>query len=422
MVKKILQLFLILYLFTAMPALADFSVSGWKYFKPIDVNRPGPQRLQLDKESFSSLSKDLRDLRVIADNSDEVPYKIVVEEERRISDRFSFQLKILNNAYTPGQYQQFIVDFGPRDKTVPHNYIEIFTQEKNFQKQVEISGSDDGENWQLIKSDGYIYDYSDTRGNFRAQNTTLNYPLSTFQYLRIRIFSEKPFQVNGASVYKEVKEDAKETIFDVGFTQRDDASSGYSYLTLDLGQDGLPTRELLLFTNNKNFDRPLSLSAFASDPSKTAQEAVGLGSGYIFRYNTNSFKGENLSISYRETSSRYIVVTIFNGDDKPIQFTGAQVKGILRSIVFEAQANTNYRLYYGNDRSRRPTYDIERRFPYIDVSSASSAELGAQKDNPSFIKILPPVSERYTFLLPAVLILASAFLMFLVFRFMKKVK
>ena len=437
MVKKLLRLFFIIYLFIAMPALADFSVSDWKYFKTIGVSRPGLQKLQLDKEAFSSLSKDLRDLRVIADNSEEVPYKIVIEEERQISDRFSFQLKILNNAYTAGPqlapsqngqqptvlgFQQFIVDFGPRLETPTHNYIEIHTTERNFQKQVEISGSDDGENWQLIKSDGYIYDYTDTRVNFHAQNTVIHYPLSTFQFLRVRIFSNTPFGVNGAQVYKFVKEEAKETTFDVRITQENDIKTGYTNITLDLGQDGLPTSELQLFTNDTNFDRPLFLSGFGSDPSKIPQEAVGLGNGYIFRYNTFAPRGENLSIPYSESSFRYIMVSIFNGDDKPLEFTGAKVKGILRSIVFEAQEGKSYRLYYGNVNARRAIYDIERRFPYINVSSASSAQLGAQKDNSSFEKPKIPISERYSFLLPMALILVSIFLLFLVYRFMKHVR
>ncbi len=421
MIKKFISI-AFLSMLVAGTVYADFSQKDWKYYKPIGVNRPGLQKLQLDKEAFSSLSKDLRDLRVIADNSEEVPYKIVVEEERQITERANPLLKIINNAYTPGQYQQFIVDFGSRTKNISHNYIEINTPEINFQRKVQIEGSDDAQSWQIIKSDGYIYDYTDTRGNFHAQNTTLNYPLSTFQYLRVRIFSEKLFQVNGASVYKYIKEEAKETIFDVRIMQENNIETGYTNITLDLGQNGLPTREVVLFTNDTNFDRPLDLFGFGSDPSKIPQEATNLGNGYIFRYNTPAFKGENLSIPYGESSFRYIIINVFNGDDKPVIFTGAKVKGILRSIVFDAEGGKSYRLYYGNVNARRPIYDIERRFPYIDVSSASSARLGAQKDNPSFVKVLPPVSERYAFLLPSVLILASAFLMFLVFRFIKKVK
>lgn len=417
--KKIF--FIILSFFIALPALADFSVTDWKYYKPIEVTRTGLQKLQLDKESFSGVQKDLRDLRIVAPGGEEVPYKMVVEAAE--SGKYYFSETILNNAYTQGQYQQFIIDLGPRDKNVPHNFVEIKTPETNFQKQVEVSGSDDlSSSWQTLLSGGYIYDYSDTRGNLKAQDTTVEYPLSTFQYIRVRIFSASSFRVSGARIYKFVETVAKETTFDVDFTQRDDAKEGYTYLTLDLGQSGLPTRELILFSSDTNFDRPLSLSAFGSDPSQTPQEAVSLGSGYIFRYSTNAFKGENLTIPYRETSSRYIVASIFNGDDKPIRFTGAQVKGILRSVVFESKPNTSYRLYYGNSKARRPIYDIERRFPYIDLSSASIAMLGPQEMNASFVKILPPVSERYAFLFPAILILAALFLLFLVYRFVRKVK
>jgi len=407
----------------ALPARADFNTLDWKYFKEIRGGESGVVQLRLDQESFAGVQKDLRDLRVIAGEGEEIPYTLVIERDKIISDRFSFPLTIFNNAYTLGAYQQFIVDFGAKLKgQEPHNYIKILTQERNFQRQVEISGGDDAQNWQLIKSDGYVYDYTDTRGNLHAQNTTVQYSPSTFRYLRIKIFSEKSFHVNGAQVYRYEQEKAKETAFDAVLTQTNDSQTGYTQLLVDLGQDGLPTHEVTLATRNANFDRPVSISGFGSDPNLSPQQAVGLGSGYIFRYNTSTFRGENLVLSYQETSLRYIQIRIFNGDDAPLEFIGARVRGILRSIVFEAEAPKQYRLYYGNIKARRPVYDIERRFPYIDVSSASSAQLGAQKNNPSFVKVLPPVSERYTFLLPAVLILASAFLMFLVFRFMKKVK
>lgn len=402
------------------PLRADFTFSDWKYYKEISGARGGVVKLQLDQESFAGMQKDLSDLRVVSQVGGEAPYKLVVEESR--TDRTYYDFRIFNNAYSEGLYQQFMVDLGAWYKKTPHNFIEILSPEENYKKRIEVAGGDDAESWQILTDDGYIFDYTDRKGNFHGRDNTVEYPESTFRYLRIKIFSDTPFTVNGAGVYAAITKEALETTFDASLSQKDDITTGYTYITVDLGQGGLPTRELILKTNDTNFDRPLSITGYEKDPASASQKRVaGLGNGYIFRYNTSILQKEDLAIHYSETNLRYLFIEIFNGDDKPIHFTGAKIKGVLRSIIFEAQDGKSYRLYYGNAKARRPAYDIERRFPSLDLSRASPAGLGPQVKNRSFHEALPPFSERFPSLLPLTLVFASLATLALVYRFMKKV-
>ena len=72
-----------------------------------------------------------------------------------------------------------ILDLGREGE--PHNSLTLSTSSINFRRQVEVEASVDSVNWLVVKKaneGGYIYDYS---VDFKTQNTTVNYPNSTYR-------------------------------------------------------------------------------------------------------------------------------------------------------------------------------------------------------------------------------------------------
>ena len=397
-------------------AWAAFAPPAWQYRKEITVQQSGYVRLNLDAEAFAGLQADLRDLRVADSTGLETPYKVVVE--RQAPEVRRRQLAVFDNAYTPGQFQSLVVDLG--ESGVAHNWLSILTPEREFQKQVEIAGSDDRMSWQVLKSDGYIFAHAEPRRNFSAKETSLTYPQSTFRYLRLKVFSDTPFTVSGVEVTERVAASAKDVVFTPTFIQVEEGLTQSSLLTLDLGQGGLPIQELTLQTAATNFNRPVELFA-----SNDATAWRSLGSDYVFRVATEKFRGEHLTLRYPELAARYLRITVFNGDDQPVTFTGATAKGILRSVVFSAIPGQQYFLYYGNPQAQRPAYDLERLFPYLEVPAAPGATLSPQQANPAYVAPAAPVmpfTERYPWLLPALLSLVALAMLGLIFRFIKKVQ
>ncbi|MDO8559724.1 MAG: DUF3999 family protein [bacterium] len=395
---------------------AAFTPSAWQYRKAITVQQSGYVRLNLDAEAFAGLQTDLRDLRVADSTGLETPYKVVVE--RQAGEVRRRQLAVYDNAYTPGQFQSLVVDLG--ESGGAHNWLSILTPEREFQKQVEISGSHDRMFWQVLKSDGYIFAHAEPRRNFFAKETSLTYPQATFRYLKLKVFSDTPFAINGVEVTERVSESAKDVAFTPTLLQVEDGATQSSLLTLDFGQGGLPIQEVTLRTAATNFNRPVEL--FASNDA-TAWRRVG--SDYVFRVATEKFRGEHLTLRYPELAARYLRVAVFNGDDQPLQFSGATAKGILRSVVFSAIPGQQYFLYYGNPQAQRPAYDLERLFPYLEVPAAPGATLSPQQANPTYVAPAAPVipfTERYPWLLPSVLVVVALGLLALMFRFVKRVK
>ncbi len=411
-------IFLIPFLFLAnlTPSLADFDIKKWRYEKKIELEGvfyPSYVLLPFDRQIFENAKPNLSDIRVIA-NGSEIPYKLLVEKEYYL--RESHRTKILNLSFVPGEYQFFIADLG--EAGILHNQIKILTTSINFRREVIIEGSNDQENWFVLNDKGRIYDYSPPEFEFKQQDTTLNYPESTYRYLKVKIISrgEEPLKIIGAEVYRQVAKVARKINYPLKIIERGiNEGLRTSFITLDLGSIGLPSNSLKISTPDVNFSREVALEG--SNDNQNWQ--VVKYRDVIFSFSTAKFTGSKLEIDYPESNFRYLKLTIFNKDDKPINIIDISVSGILRRILFKYEPLKNYKLYYGNPDAHYPEYDIEALFPYLEIKDLPEAFLGAQIKNPLFEEILPPpppFTERYPWLLPTILTIVVIILLWLIIK------
>ena len=402
-------------------------LAQWQYYKDINISGSPTKgdlvKITLDQEVFDNAKKDLGDLRVTDGSGGETPFKLIVERGA-FSQKNIYPVRILNNSYsTEGGYNIFIVDFGQGGFL--NSSLNILTNSENFKRAVEISGSNDMTSWNMLKANGYIYDYTDRLGSFKAQNTSVNYPENAFRYIQVKIFTggEAPLLIAGVQVSKIKRSERKETVFNPKYDVIEDPAKKRTEVIIDLGKKGWPTSNITLISSDENFNREVVIYE-SSDENSWKR----VGESYIFNYNTPKFVGANLEIAYSETSERYLKIEIFNGDNKPISITGVSAKTILRSIVFQYGANTvgsSYQLYYGNPKADFPQYDLEKFFPYLDTGKYISSSLSPERSNAFYQKEIPPVppiSERIPYLVPGILVLAILMMGFIVFKFMKKVK
>lgn len=430
MLKIILKLVSIVVVFgVLLPSLSsatkptfDHKVN-WQYYKDISINN-GPTKgdlikIILDQEIFNVAQKDLSDLRIVDKEGNDMPFKLIVESGT-FSQENIYPVKILNNSYsTEGGYNIFIVDFG-QDGFL-NSSLNILTSSENFKRVVEILGSNDTSSWNVLKKDGYIYDYTDKIGNFKAQNTTVNYPENAYRYIQVKIFTsgEAPLAINGAQISKITRKEKRETIISPAYTTKENVTKKITEIVIDLDKKGWPTSNLLINSLDENFNREV---AIYQSSDKVNWQSVG--QGYIFNYNTPKFVGANLDIKYRETDKQYLKIEIFNGDNKPISIDNISVKTILRSIVFQYGADVtsgSYRLYYGNSKADFPQYDLDKFFSYLDTGKYFSSSLSDEQLNSFYQEEIPPLSERIPYLIPGILTLAILMMGLIVFKFVKKV-
>lgn len=384
--------------------LADFEISKWLWVKEIRLPSFSEKNrvvtITVDNEIFENAKDGLADLRIIDDSSRETPYKLTIESFGQ--SREAFNVKILNLGSITGEHTQLVLDL--QSEGVIHNSVTIHTSSRDFRRQVEVEASQDGESWFVIKKaseGGYIYDYS---LDFKAQNTTVNYPDSTYRFLRLKIIDrgEEPIKITGATVYHNVLTAARRVSYDPKVVGRgEDKERRSNFFVIDLGAKGIPNNKLEIATSDVNFNREVLIEG--SNDQNTWQT---LTTDVIFSYQTPKFNGEKKTVDYLESNWRFLRLTVFNRDNAPISIGDFKVSGTLRKVLFQAELGRSYKLYYGNLKSRFPEYDLESYFQYLDKSNPLVAVLGVQEKNSSFKGEVPPkkpLTERYPFLLPGVL-------------------
>ncbi len=400
----------------------------WQYFKDIDIN-DNPQKgdlvkITLDQDIFNNAQENLGDLRIVADDLFDVPYKLIVEQSV-FSQENIYSIRVLNNSFnTDGQYNIFIIDFG--QSGFLNSSLNIFTGSENFKRTVEISGSNNMASWSVLKTNGHIFDYTNKMANFNARNTAVDYPENSFRYIQVKIFTggEAPLAINSAQVSKITKKESRETVFNPVYEIKENSAKKLTEVIIDLGKKGWPTFSITLVSPDENFNRETVV--YESGDKNNWKMA---GQSYIFNYNTPKFVGANSEVNYRETNKRYLKLEIFNGDNKPINISKVSVKTILRSIAFQYGYGSNaidsaYKLYYGNPKANFPEYDLEKFFPYLDTGKYFGSNLSAEQVNSDYQKEtspVPPLTERIPYFVPGVLVLAISMMGLMVFKFMKKV-
>jgi hypothetical protein len=413
--KKIL--FITVFLM-AVPAicLADFNISNWKYYKNIENTGGDLVKLNLDDEIFSGSKSGLSDVRIINQAEKEAPFKIVSGKQKEFSN--SYPLSMINNSFVSGQFSMVILDLGSKGKIT--NNLKINTTSENFQRNVKIYGSDDMSNWNLLKGDAYIYDYTDKKASFKSQNTSVYFPESIFKYLKLEIADDNnsPIKIISVSAGQNIVEKNNDFERSLQFSISENSQNKATELVADLGSNGIPTSKIMIKTKENNFNRGIIISS-SSDKNKWNL----VGQGYVFRYTTPKFSGENMAVSFPETNNRYLKIEIVNKDNEPISVSGLSAFSVYREIIFQAKNGENYRIFYGNNKANYPQYDLEKYFQYLDMNSAKPVVLSKQNENNQYIpekEPQKPLSERIPYLFSSVLVLVSLALLFLVYKFLKK--
>ncbi len=419
--KKIIEkisLAVILFLVFVFTASADFSFEKWQYEKELKTPAGGLAEVTIDNEIFAKASLGLADVRIVDEKNQETPYKLVTPKGSLSETEYT--PKLINNSVAEGKYASVILDLGAGGLLT--NSLTIQTASSNFQRNVTIYGSDNQTDWQTLKAGGYIYDYTDEKAKVKTQNTTVAFNESNFRFLKLEVaeVDRKPILINSVGVKRYLQEELREFKLSPSFEVAQVEKEKTTRLIVDLGQSGIPTSRLVLEAGGENFNRSLLVYA-SNDKNSTAWRQVG--SGYLFRYDTPKFKGENSSVKISETTERYLKVVIDNQDNAPLNFAKITALATYRDLVFQAQAGSSYRLFYGNPGAKAPQYDLEKYFQYLDLNTVQNATLSAQKNNAQFIPALAPVkpfSERYATLLSVALVTMGAILLLLVYKFLKK--
>ena len=313
---------------------ADFSLVDWRYVKPIilpaDFSGEGLVEFTPDAEVFANSSPGLIDVRIIADDGTELPYKTELSRGER--QRTAFSVSLRDKGYVPGSYNTFVADLG--QEGFLHNEIEIRTSSLNFRRTAVVEASSDGTTWARI-AENQVYDFTVKEIPLTSRDTRVKYTDSTARYLRVQIADEGegPLDITGAAVFFVKESQAREVAWPVTIlgTSRD-TERRLTLVELDLGASGIPSQRLTLDVPEVNFYREVTLE---TSPDRETWRV--LVSRYaIYAYDTPKFTGNSLTLTYSEATSRYFRLVIYDEDNSPLNVHRVDMWGLHRRVVFSA--------------------------------------------------------------------------------------
>lgn len=372
----------------AILLLAGSSVSYFKYERPLQLSGSGQQYVAVDKAIWQHARADLADLRLYAGPT-EVPYSLVIEQGRLEQERKD--LPVLQQA-TVGGKTQFLVDMSG---LAEYDRVNLKLSARNFVARAEAEGADDprAQRWAGL-GDSILYDLS--KENL-GSSTVIRLPRTTYRYLRITIDGQiKPDEVQGAvSERKEEHPPVWRGVDNGDAGPREEQKEKDTIFTFEISEK-VPVERL-------RFDVAPTQANFRRQVEIRNEKDESLGSGEIERIHMvrsgQKIDTENGDVTFSERGQSIIRVIVHNGDDPPLKLIRASLEQLERRLYFDAPAQGQVKLYYGDEKLDPPVYDYAKLFQR--APTAAAAQLGGETMNLAFTGRPDdrPWSERH----PAVL-------------------
>ncbi|HZR56248.1 MAG TPA: hypothetical protein VFA74_05210 [Terriglobales bacterium] len=374
----------------------------------VTISSPDRQNyIVVDKSIWSYTRSDLADIRLF-DRQSQIPYAIV--EQRESVAGVEAEAKILNRGTVSG-HTEFDLDLSDlaAANQIEYNRIRLHLDARNFVVKAQVEGRNQLDDHGIQLGESTLYDF--TRENL-GSSSVLQFPISSFRYLHIRLSSGiRSEQVTAALVSKLAERKATWTV--VGSCSAENQQQRNTTAFICEISPGTPVDRISFQVAAKqvNFRRAVTVND---------SQGNEVNRGQIGRIRLNReghvVDNEELSIDIGEIRTKQIRIVIANGDDEPLSIEAVQPLSVERRIYFDPQGKTALKFYSGDEKLDAPVYDYAKLFR--EDPAATQAQLGPDEHNPAYTGRPDgrPWSERHQYIVWAAMLLAVASLAGVAFR------
>lgn len=412
---------LIFFLTATVAASEPGTVQPYAYFQELGGEASATELgvVKLEPDVFRHTEDGFSDLRLMSKSGEgwsEVSYLVVPREEQEKSDA-----RIIPSRVTQFEERddESIETTLKLDRGEEAAVLRIETPLRDFEKNVRVEGSDDGEIWETLVDSDLIFDY---RRFLNFRRTEIELPPNEFQYFRVTVDAATDQQRSLAMTLRETVSDSsgravenarviEERLFKIerftfltAATEADEAGSTMPFpvemqevtqvpdekkteILLEVGR--APLEELILSTDDTNFRREVELQIWKDSGWRTQKRET------IHRYEIGDFKDEDLSISVltgSERPDRYRLV-IHQGDSAPVTVSSIEGIGTIHELFFVGDAGNELALFFGGGGGAisKPSYDVAAiRAGLRRVSELKRFDSSILTENPLFAQVKPP--------------------------------
>jgi hypothetical protein len=392
----------------------------WEKYAEIEVSSKNSNGnlagVYIDPQNLGDISSKtpFADLRVVTERKEEVAWQIVVRRTEKQQEGLPHQMQNLSLTGKGETWLELLMD-KPGAKV---NAVDIITPNTDFSRQVQVLGSADGKNWNLVRKDGIIFDITKME---KLRHTRITFPPTGFRRIALKInnSAEQPLTINAVKVLQEsISQEQMYTI--PGTLQKPELNVSHKENTFVVHMNTIfPLDRLMIATTERNFQRSVEVQIKGETGNWEHWTQ-----GTIFSFDTASMHESQLAIDMPVVATKEFLLVFKNHDSPPLSLTGVTGLGYRRLLVFKQQADQKMYLFWGNPPAQQPRYDLSGIIAKQKLNELPIFHLGQARPNTTFAgnNARLPFTERYKYLLYILMTTGIAGLVFLQYRVLRKLK
>ncbi|MFN8436776.1 MAG: DUF3999 family protein [Cytophagales bacterium] len=327
--------------------------SSFKFRREINNTQDGWGRVEIPLDVYAKCKDNLADLRILGVNSKndstETPYVLKTLCGNWYEKSVGFEL--INSVKSRDGYSVTIVT----DKPSIINQISLDFLQNNYDWKVNLYGSDENKDWELITENYRIVSLSTDNEEYAFN--TLYFSKTKYKYYKILVKTQSPCLLKNAFLkIKENKDLEYENVVVKKIIQNDNTKEKISIVDFELQYD-TPLSYIKLFaqSSNDNYYRDFKLEYLT--------DSVLVNNKWIYNY--VPLTSEQIISSIQ--SNEYLLpgkivkrlrLTIFNNDNEPLKITQIQTKICKKILLAKFKNQTKYSVFYGKSQINEPNYDL----------------------------------------------------------------
>jgi Protein of unknown function (DUF3999) len=377
---------------------ASTSESQYRWSRAVKVpaiEQPRLEAVVLDSSIFAATKPNMADLRLRGDTDEPVAFVLrqtPTSRQRTVVKRWT-AVQTGAKPVTPDGLDIFFDP--PKDEVGPFDAISIETPLRDFEQQVRVFSSADGQTWQPLGPTTVIFDYSrfvDVRSvevpisqtadrHFRLviEDVTAEQASELSELTRHfrgteetdhtdrTVVERRPLRVDRITLLSHRVETELQGSKRIAYPTTDfqiHQDPKQKWTILDFRTDGEPLTGLTLLTDQTNFSRTVTLQV-PSRPGADEWQSVTFAT--LTRFSFQALKKDELKLTFPEQRATRYRLVVENRDSPTVPVRGVEAEGPEYQLIFLATPGQTFRLEYGWPDAPAAVYDTAA----IDASLAA---------------------------------------------------
>jgi hypothetical protein len=297
------------------------------------------------------LDNSFNDIRLFDEKNAEVPYLLRWEAPIQYTQLFK-EYKIISKQIIKGCCTNITLENPEKTKI---NNIRLIVKNADVQKKMKLSGSDDQQNWYVVKDKIFFQGVNNNSETFEIK--LVDFPLSNYAYYKIEIddSASAPVNITQAGYYDNYTENGKYVeVSAAKIIQGDSIKQKKTYVKITFDSPQYIDKLELEIEGPVYYLRKGTISEFKKDSIKKRESRSYYSAIQDMELSSNNPK----VIYFSNYKAREFYLLIENEDNPPLKIKSAKAYQLNHYLTAYLEKEKHYILKFGDDKVIAPAYDL----------------------------------------------------------------